>query len=96
MSPVLAFPGETLTIGEVSFTFREPVSYSGLRIKHVSTAVLGALYAVFALMVAGLYLCFFMVPTAVTVTESGYTIVSPKPSTGLIIGLNACLEEEET
>lgn len=96
MSPVLAFPGETLTIGEVSFTFREPVSYPGLRIKHVSTAVLGALYAVFALMVAGLYLCFFMVPTAVTVTESGYTIVSPKPSTGLIIGLNACLEEEET
>lgn len=96
MSPVLAFPGETLTIGEVSFTFQEPVSYPGLRIKHVSTAVLGALYAVFALMVAGLYLCFFMVPTAVTVTESGYTIVSPKPSTGLIIGLNACLEEEET
>ena len=96
MSPVLAFPGETLTIGDVSFTFQEPVSYPGLRIKHVSTAVLGALYAVFALMVAGLYLCFFMVPTAVTVTESGYTIVSPKPSTGLIIGLNACLEEEET
>ena len=96
MSPVLAFPGETLTIGEVSFTFQEPVSYPGLRIKHVSTAVLGALYAVFALMVAGLYLCFFMVPTAVTVTESGYTIVSPKPSAGLIIGLNACLEEEET
>ena len=96
MSPVLAFPGETLTIGDVSFTFQEPVSYPGLRIKHVSTAVLGALYAVFALMVAGLYLCFFMVPTTVTVTESGYTIVSPKPSTGLIIGLNACLEEEET
>lgn len=96
MSPVLAFPGETLTIGEVSFTFQEPVSYPGLRIKHVSTAVLGALYAVFALMVASLYLCFFMVPTAVAVTENGYTIVSPKPSTGLIIGLNACLEEEET
>lgn len=96
MSPVLAFPGEMLTIGDVSFTFLEPTSYPGLRIKHVSTAVLGALYAVFALMVAGLYLCFFMVPTAVTVTENGYTIVSPKPSTGLIIGLNACLEEEET
>ena len=96
MTPVLAFPEEELTIGDVRFTFLEPVSYPGLRIKYVSTAVLGALYAVFVLMVAGLYLCFFMVPTAVAVTETGYVIVSPKPSTGLIIGLNACLEEEES
>ena len=96
MAPVLAFPNETLTIGDVSFTFLEPTSYPGLRIKYVNPAVLGALYAVFVLMVAGLYLCFFMVPTAVAVTEEGYTIVSPKPSTGLIIGLNACLDEEET
>jgi cytochrome c biogenesis protein len=96
MTPVLAFPEETLTIGDVSFTFLEPTSYPGLRIKHVSTAVLGALYAVFALMVGGLYLCFFMVPAAVVVTEEGYAIISPKPQTGLMIGLNACLEEEET
>ncbi|MBQ7137524.1 MAG: cytochrome c biogenesis protein ResB [Clostridia bacterium] len=96
MAPVLAFPGETLTIGDVSFTFLEPTSYPGLRIKYVSPAVLGALYAVFVLMVAGLYLCFFMVPTAVALTEEGYAIVSPKPPTGLIIGLSACLEEEET
>ena len=96
MTPVLAFPEETLTIGDVSFTFLEPTSYPGLRIKHVSTTVLGALYAVFALMVGGLYLCFFMVPAAVVVTEEGYAIISPKPQTGLMIGLNACLEEEET
>jgi len=96
MTPVLAFPEETLTIGDVSFTFLEPTSYPGLRIKYVSPAVLGALHAVFVLMVAGLYLCFFMVPTAVAVTEEGYAIVSPKPPTGLIIGLNACLDEEET
>ena len=96
MAPVLAFPEETLTIGDVSFTFLEPTSYPGLRIKYVSPAVLGALYAVFVLMVAGLYLCFFMVPTAVAVTDEGYVIVSPKPPTGLLIGLNACLEEEET
>ena len=96
MTPVLAFPEETLTIGDVSFTFLEPTSYPGLRIKHVSTTVLGALYAVFALMVGGLYLCFFMVPTAVVVTEEGYAIISPKPQTGLVIGLNACLDEEET
>lgn len=96
MTPVLAFPEETLTIGDVSFTFLEPTSYPGLRIKHVSTAVLGALYAVFALMVTGLYLCFFMVPAAVVVTDEGYAIISAKPQTGLTIGINACLDEEET
>ena len=96
MTPVLAFPDETLTIGDVSFTFLEPTSYPGLRIKYVSTAVLGALYGVFALMVAGLYLCFFAVPTAVSLTEEGCTIVSSKPATGLLISLNACLDEEET
>lgn len=96
MAPVLAFPGETLTIGDVSFTFLEPTSYPGLRIKHMNSAILGALYAVFALMVGGLYLCFFMVPVAVVVTEDGYAIVSPKQQTGLIIDLNACLQEEET
>ena len=96
MTPVLAFPEDELTIGDVRFTFQEPASYPGLRIKHVSTAVLGALYAVFVLMVAGLYLCFFMVPVAVCVTEEGYAIISPKPPTGLTIGINACLDEEET
>lgn len=96
MTPVLAFPEETLTIGDISFTFLEPTSYPGLRIKHMNSLVLGALYAVFALMVGGLYLCFFMVPVAVVVTEDGYAIVSPKQQTGLIIDLSACLEEEET
>lgn len=96
MTPVLAFPEDVLTIGDVSFTFLQPVSYPGLRIKHVSTFVLGALYVVFVLIISGLYLCFFMVPTAVVVTQDGYTIISPKPQTGLILGLNSCLNEEET
>jgi len=95
MTPVLAFPGDELTIGDVSFTFLEPISYPGLRIKHVSTAVLGALYAVFVLMIAGLYLCFFTVPAAVAVEETGYAVISPKPQPGLAIGISACLEEEE-
>ena len=51
MTPVLAFPDETLTIGDVSFTLLDPVSYPGLRIKHVSSLVLGLLYATFVLMV---------------------------------------------
>ena len=94
MTPVLAFPDETLTIGDVSFTMKAPVSYPGLRIKHMNSAVLGALYAVFALMVAGLYLCFFTVPVAAVVTKEGYALLSPKTQTGLMIELEALLKEE--
>lgn len=93
-TPVLAFPGETLTIGDVSFTLLDPVSYPGLRIKHMNTAILGLLYATFVLMVAGLYLCFFAVPLAVAVEENGYAILSPKAQTGLTIELEALLKEE--
>ena len=94
MTPVLAFPDETLTIGDVSFTLLDPVSYPGLRIKHMNTVILGLLYATFVLMVAGLYLCFFAVPLAVAVEKDGYTILSPKPQTGLMIELEALLKEE--
>lgn len=94
MTPVLAFPDETLTIGDVSFTMLSPVSYPGLRIKHMSPVVLGLLYATFVLMVAGLYLCFFMVPLAVIVEKDGYAIISPKAQTGLMIELEALLKEE--
>ena len=94
MTPVLAFPDETLTIGDVSFTMLSPVSYPGLRIKHMSPMVLGLLYATFVLMIAGLYLCFFMVPLAVIVEKDGYALLSPKAQTGLMIELEALLKEE--
>lgn len=95
MTPVLAFPGETLTIGDVSFTLLDPISYPGLRIKQMNTAVLGALYAIFGLLVAALYLCFFMPPVAMCVMENGYSVHSPKAQTGLMIELEALLEEEK-
>ena len=94
MTPVLSFPDETLTIGDVSFTMLSPVSYPGLRIKHMNPMVLGLLYATFVLMVAGLYLCFFMVPLAVIVEKDGYALLSPKTQTGLMIELEALLKEE--
>lgn len=93
-TPVLAFPDETLTIGDVSFTMLDPVSYPGLRIKHMNTVILGVLYAVFVLMVAALYLCFFMTPVAVRVTSAGYKVLSPKAQTGLLIELEDLLKEE--
>jgi hypothetical protein len=52
------------------------------------------LYATFVLMIVGLYLCFFAVPLAIAVEEGGYTILSPKAQTGLMIELEALLKEE--
>ena len=92
---VLAFPGETLTVGEVSFTMGDPVAYPGLRIKRMPGAVMGALYAVFVLMVVALTLCFFVTPVCAKVTEEGIALRSPKAQTGLWLELEALLEEEK-
>ena len=91
---VLAFPGETITVGDVSFTMEAPVSYPGLRIKYLSGAILGALYASFAFIVAALYVCFFMRPVCVAVRESGYAIASPKPQLGLQLEIERLVGEE--
>jgi len=91
---VLAFPGETLQIGEVRFTFLMPTEYPGLRIKEVSTALYAGLYFGFGLMVAALYLCFFMAPVCVRVNEDGYQVHSPKPQEGLKIRIQTAAEEE--
>ncbi len=92
-TPVLAFPGETVTVGEVTFTFNEPVEYPGLRIKTTPPVVNALLIAVFVLMLAGLWLCFFQPPLLVTVWPDGYAVGGPKPQ-GLELELTALLEGE--
>ena len=92
---VLAFPDETLSLGEIDFTFLLPAEYPGLRIKHVSSVFYGALYFGFGLMIAALYLCFFMVPAAVSVREDGYSVVSPKEVQEIREALTIAGKEEE-
>lgn len=94
MTAVLAFPGETLALGDVNFTMEAPVSYPGLRIKYLSGVILGALYASFAFIVLALYICFFMRPVCVAVREDGYAIASPKPQLGLQLELESLNGEE--
>ena len=86
---VLVFPGESIRIGEVSFTFLEPTEYPGLRIKQVSTALYGGLYFGFGLMIAALYLCFFLAPVCVRVTGEGYAICSSRTQEGLKLRIQA-------
>ncbi len=92
-TPVLAFPGETVTVGGVEFTFEAPLEYPGLRIKKTPEGVGAGLCAAFVLLLAGLWLCFFMPPVEVAVTEEGYALGGPKPQ-GLRLELEALLEGE--
>lgn len=94
MTPVLAFPGEELTLGDITYIPCEPVSYPGLRIKSIAPAVLGVLYASFVLLIAALTVCFFMRPVCVAVRPEGYAIVSQRPQLGLSLELEALTREE--
>ena len=87
-TPVMVFPGETLSVGGVEFTFEEPVEYPGLRIKRTPEAVNKLLFAAFGLMILGLWFCFFQTPAIVVVREDGYTVAGPKPQ-GLELELGA-------
>ena len=94
MTPVLAFPGEELTLGDITYIPGEPVSYPGLRIKSIAPAVLGVLYASFVLLIAALTVCFFMRPVCVAVRPEGYAIVSQRPQLGLSLELEVLTREE--
>ena len=92
-TPVMVFPGETLSVGGIDFTFEDPVEYPGLRIKRTPEAVNALLFAAFGLMVLGLWFCFFQTPSIVVVREEGYTVAGPKPQ-GLELELSALLESD--
>ena len=78
-TPVLAFPGDELTVGDMQYTFNDPIEYPGLRIKRTPPLVNALLFLAFALMIAGLYITFFLQPVLVKTDPDGYTVSGPKP-----------------
>ena len=58
-TPILAFPGDELQVGDLRFTFNDPVEYPGLRIKYTPKVVNALLIAAFLLLISGLYVIFF-------------------------------------
>ncbi len=84
ITSVLAFPGETITIGDIGYTMADPVEYPGLRIKQTAPVLYAGLYFGFGLMIAALFLCFFMVPACARVEENGFVIRSAKPQDALL------------
>ena len=88
----LLLPGDVLEIAPLRYEFNDPVSYPGLRIKHTPQLVNALLIACFVLMVAGLFLIFFLPPVLVKVDAEGYAVGGPKPE-GTRLELQALLRE---
>lgn len=86
-------PGDAIEIAPLRFSFNDPVSYPGLRIKHTPQLVNALLIACFALMIAGLTVTFFLPPVLVKVNDEGYAVGGPKPE-GIRIELQALLQDD--
>ena len=71
-------PGESVTLGDVEFTFLDPY-YPGLRIKTLPVRAANSLLeAAFVLMLVGLFICFYLQPVLVKADEKGYTVAGPR------------------
>ena len=72
-------PGETLTVGDWDFEFQDPY-YPGLRIKQMPFAYTNTLLeAAMVLLLAGMFLVFYLRPVLVRADEKGYTVAGPRP-----------------
>ena len=78
-SLALMLPGDIIELGGLRFEADMPVEYPGLRIKYTPPAVNTLLFACFGLMIAGLYITFFMQPVLVKVDDEGYAVGGAKP-----------------
>lgn len=89
-----ALPGDTLSAGDWDFTFCDPY-YPGLRIKEMPFPLTNSLLeGAFLLMLAGLFLCFYVRPVLVKADETGYAVLGPRPEK-LRLELRQLLGEKE-
>ena len=93
-TPILAFPGDELQVGDLRFTFEEPVEYPGLRIKYTPKVVNALLIASFTLMILALYITFFCQPVLVKLDAEGCAVGGPKPE-GMLLAVQEWLEETQ-
>ena len=93
-TPILAFPGEELQVGNLKFRFEKPVEYPGLRIKYTPGFVNALLCGAFLLMIAGFYITFFCQPVLVRLDPGGCAVGGPKPE-GTRIRVQEWIEESK-
>ena len=90
-TPMLVFPGETVTVGNLTYVFNQPISYPGIRVKTREPVILAFLYTSFGFLCGGLVLCFFFVPVAVVFKDKGYAVYGNR-TVGLSLELDAFLK----
>ena len=78
MEPMIVLPGESVETEDAVYRFEAPLYYPGIRVKTTPVSVYALLYLSFAMLTAGLYLCFFVPAAAVAADGDGYAIVSRK------------------
>ena len=72
-------PGESVSLGDWEFVFQDPY-YPGLRIKQMPFPYANSLLeAAMVLLLAGMFLCFYLRPVLVRADETGYTVSGPRP-----------------
>ena len=91
----LTLPDETFEVAGVYYTFRAPQAYPGLSVKTQPLWVTPVLYASFAVLVLGLYLCFFCVPAALCFADGKVRAASGKDAGDVIEQLENKIEEME-
>ena len=74
----LVYPGESLMVGGVLYSFYDPEVCPGVRVKSQPEWTLALLYLSFAVMTVGLFLCFFVIPQAACKKEEGVSVVGTK------------------
>ncbi len=92
----LIYPGTTVTAAGVYYTFYEPEAFPGLRVKTQPDWALWLLYASFAMMTVGLYLCFFQIPEAAQIKADGIAIAGRKDISQQIVQYRAELQAAGT
>ena len=71
-------PGDSLSLAGIEFSFLDPY-YSGLRIKTMPVRAANPLLeAAMVLMLAGLFICFYLRPVLVKADAAGYTVAGPR------------------
>ncbi len=94
-TPVLAFPGDELQVGDLLFRFEDPVEYPGLRVKYTPRVVNILLCVSFLIMIAGLYITFFCQPVLVRLDMEGCAVGGPKPE-GTLLSIQEWMQENGT
>ncbi len=90
---MLAFPGDSIDVGEYTYYFEDPVEYPCLRIKKSPAYVNLLLLISVLVLIFGLAVTFLWIPVVVLVTPAGYRICSQK-SEGLELRLKSILRKE--